>query len=175
MILIGKHTNYFPLSITWLLITCLLITCLSDITCACVTRVIFDITCACVTRVVFGLVGCWICVAVCIDLGDQHNIPYPRPWEPQKGPNNLKMAKICNLWAFWGEGGRVYDLVSYDHPTKKKEDHVMPYKMPTRPAEPEALSSAASRAQPLQNENLENIHASTVTKKNKNKGGNSNK
>ena len=41
----------------------------------------------------------------------------------------------------------------------------MPYKMPTRPAEPEALSSAASRAQPLQNENLEISMLHTVTKK----------
>ena len=51
----------------------------------------------------------------------------------------------------------------------------MPYKMPTRPAEPEALSSAASRAQPLQNENLENIHASYSNKKKQEQGGNSNK
>ena len=47
----------------------------------------------------------------------------------------------------------------------------MPYKMPTRPAEPEALSSAASRAQPLQNENLENIHASYSNKKKKQEQG----
>ena len=46
----------------------------------------------------------------------------------------------------------------------------MPYKMPTRPAEPEALSSAASRAQPLQMKTLKISMLHTVTKKNKNKG-----